>query len=92
MVPVEGLTEEFLLPVPACVHRRLQVSHFRGLESRAEGTEGGIDIVCLFPDRAIIDPVDDLDLLPAGKRHADRMAGEILHEHTETGEKEFQEP
>jgi hypothetical protein len=36
--------------------------------------------------------MDNLDLVPTGKRHADRVAGEFLHEHAKSGEKEFQEP
>jgi hypothetical protein len=92
MMLVKGLAEELLLTMPAPVHRWFQITDFRGLEGRAEGAECGIDIVCLLPDRAVIDPVDDLDFVPAGKRHADRVAGEFLHEHAEPGEKEFQEP
>jgi hypothetical protein len=43
-------------------------------------------------DRAVTDSFNNLHLVPTGKWHTNRMAGKTLHEHTEPGQEEFQEP
>ena len=82
---VIAVPDELLFPVLACVHRWFEIPDLGSLEGGAERAEGSIDIVCFRPDRTVIDPVDDCHLVAAGKRHADRMTGNALHEHAEPG-------
>ena len=89
IMEVVAVPDEFLFPVLAGIHRRPEIADNRCLERRAERAEGCIDIVCLRPDRAVRDPIDDLHPVPAGKWHAGQMAGKALHKHAEPGKEEF---
>ena len=72
MVPV-AVVNELLFPVLAPVDRGLEVPDLGCLAGRAERAERCIHITGLLPDRAVVDPVDQLDSIAPGKRCADRM-------------------
>ena len=69
MLPVEiivvvAVVDKFLLPVLDLIHRWFEIPDLRGLQGRAERAEGGIDIICLLPDRAVYTPSMSLDRVP----------------------------
>jgi hypothetical protein len=75
VVEVVAVLNELLFPVLTGIDRGPEIPDLQGLEGRTKRAEGSIDIVCLCPYRAIIDPVDDLNFVPAGKWHSHGMTG-----------------
>ena len=66
---------ELLFPAVASVDRRHEIPDLSLLESRTKRAQGGIDIVCLRLYRAIINTIDEFNLVPAGKGHSNGMPG-----------------
>ena len=78
VMEVVAVPDEFLFPVLAGIDRGPEIPDLRCLEGRTKRAEGSINIVCLFPDRAIIDPIDNRYFITAGKWHTNGMAGQSL--------------
>ena len=89
VMEVVAVPDEFLFPVLAGIDRGPEIPDLGGLEGRTERAEGSIDIICLCPYRAIINTLDNLNFVPAGKWHSNGMTRQSLDEHAEPGKQEF---
>src|SRR5512137_1333754 len=89
IVVIVAVPDELLFPVLAGIERGPEIPDLRCLEGRTERAEGGINIVCLCPDRAITDTFDDRYCITPGKWHPDRVARQSLDKHAERGKQEF---